>query len=77
MAFENPILMPVGEQGEIIIHGPEVFDGYWKRPDATEAAFVDIDGKRFFRSGDLGHTDEDDYFWGLLVFSAISDGTKS
>lgn len=55
--------MPVGEQGEIVIHGPEVFDGYWKRPDATEAAFVDIDGKRFFRSGDLGHTDEDGYFF--------------
>jgi fatty-acyl-CoA synthase len=28
--------VPVGEQGEIIIHGPEVFNGYWKRPDATE-----------------------------------------
>lgn len=55
--------MPVGEQGEIIIHGPEVFDGYWKRPDATEAAFVDFEGKRFFRSGDLGHMDEDGYFF--------------
>jgi fatty-acyl-CoA synthase len=55
--------MPAGEQGEIIIHGPEVFDGYWKRPAATEAAFVDFDGKRFFRSGDLGRVDEDGYFF--------------
>ncbi|HAU58533.1 MAG TPA: long-chain fatty acid--CoA ligase [Comamonadaceae bacterium] len=55
--------MPVGEQGEIIIHGPEVFDGYWKRPAATEAAFVDFEGKRFFRSGDLGHVDSDGYFF--------------
>jgi len=55
--------MPVGEQGEIIIHGPEVFDGYWKRPEATEAAFVEFEGKRFFRSGDLGRTDEDGYFF--------------
>jgi len=55
--------MPVGEQGEIIIHGPEVFDGYWKRPDATEAAFVDFEGRRFFRSGDLGRMDEDGYFF--------------
>lgn len=55
--------MSVGEQGEIIIHGPEVFDGYWKRPEATQAVFVDIDGKRFFRSGDLGHVDSDGYFF--------------
>ncbi|OGA95205.1 MAG: long-chain fatty acid--CoA ligase [Burkholderiales bacterium RIFCSPHIGHO2_12_63_9] len=55
--------MPVGEQGEIIIHGPEVFDGYWKRTAATEAAFVDFEGKRFFRSGDLGHVDSDGYFF--------------
>ena len=55
--------MPVGESGEIIIHGPEVFQGYWKRPDATAAAFVEFEGKRFFRSGDLGRMDEDGYFF--------------
>ncbi len=55
--------MPVGEAGEIIIHGPEVFDGYWKRPEATEAAFITFEGKRFFRSGDLGRVDEDGYFF--------------
>ncbi|MCO4093638.1 MAG: long-chain fatty acid--CoA ligase [Acidovorax sp.] len=55
--------VPVGEQGEIIIHGPEVFDGYWKRPDATAAAFIEFEGKRFFRSGDLGRMDEDGYFF--------------
>ena len=46
--------VPPGEQGEIIVHGPMVFNGYWKRPEATEAAFIDFDGKRFFRTGDLG-----------------------
>jgi fatty-acyl-CoA synthase len=55
--------LPPGEQGEIIIHGPMVFDGYWKRPEATEAAFIEFAGKRFFRSGDLGRTDEDGYFF--------------
>jgi fatty-acyl-CoA synthase len=55
--------MPVGESGEIIMHGPEVFAGYWKRPDATEAAFIELDGKRFFRSGDIGMVDEDGYFF--------------
>jgi fatty-acyl-CoA synthase len=52
-----------GEQGEIIIHGPMVFAGYWKRPEATAAAFIEFDGKRFFRSGDLGHVDADGYFF--------------
>jgi fatty-acyl-CoA synthase len=55
--------MPPGEQGEIVTHGPMVFAGYWKRPDATAAAFVEIGGKRFFRSGDLGHVDDDGYFF--------------
>ena len=55
--------MPTGGQGEILIHGPQVFKGYWKRPEATEAVFVELDGKRFFRSGDLGHVDEDGYFF--------------
>ena len=55
--------MPVGEQGEIIMHGPEVFQGYWKRPDATAQAFIEFEGKRFFRSGDLGRMDEDGYFF--------------
>jgi fatty-acyl-CoA synthase len=55
--------MPVGAPGEIIIHGPEVFQGYWKRPEATEAAFLEFEGKRFFRSGDLGYVDSDGYFF--------------
>jgi len=53
----------VGEQGEIIVHGPMVFAGYWKRPEATAAAFIEFEGKRFFRSGDLGRVDEDGYFF--------------
>ena len=55
--------LPQGEAGEIIICGPEVFKGYWKRPDATAQAFIEHDGKRFFRSGDLGRVDEDGYFF--------------
>jgi fatty-acyl-CoA synthase len=55
--------MPQGEQGEIVMCGPQNFSGYWKQPTATEAAFIEIDGKRFFRSGDLGHVDEDGYFF--------------
>jgi fatty-acyl-CoA synthase len=55
--------MQQGEPGEIIIHGPEVFQGYWKQPEATAKAFIEFEGKRFFRSGDLGRVDEDGYYF--------------
>lgn len=55
--------LPPGEQGEIVVNGPQVFEGYWKQPQATASAFVEIDGKRFFRTGDLGRTDEEGYYF--------------
>jgi fatty-acyl-CoA synthase len=55
--------VPTGQPGEIIIHGPEVFRGYWKQPRATDAAFLEVEGRRFFRSGDLGYVDPDGYFF--------------
>jgi fatty-acyl-CoA synthase len=51
------------EIGEIIVHGPQVFRGYWKQQAATEQAFIQHDGKRFFRTGDLGYYDEEGYFF--------------
>lgn len=55
--------VPVGEQGEIVISGPQLFQGYWRNEAATRAAFIELDGKRFFRTGDLGRMDEDGYFF--------------
>jgi fatty-acyl-CoA synthase len=49
--------------GEIVVHGPQVFRGYWKQLDATAQAFIEHDGKRFFRTGDLGYYDEEGYFF--------------
>ena len=60
---ETLIEVPQGEQGEIIIHGPQVFQGYWGQPEATARSFVEFEGKQFFRSGDLGRVDEDGYFF--------------
>jgi fatty-acyl-CoA synthase len=55
--------LPPGEVGEIIMHGPQVFLGYWNKPEDTAQVFIEHDGKRFFRSGDLGRMDEDGYFF--------------
>ena len=55
--------VPIGETGEIVTHGPMLFKGYWGHPEATAEAFIDIDGKRFFRTGDLGRMDEEGYFF--------------
>jgi long-chain acyl-CoA synthetase len=53
--------MPQGEDGEIAIWGPQVMKGYWNNPEANNQAFREIDGRRFFLSGDIGHIDEEGY----------------
>jgi long-chain acyl-CoA synthetase len=50
-----------GEDGEIAICGPQVMQGYWNRPEETEEVFCEIDGKRYFLTGDIGHVDEEGY----------------
>ena len=53
--------LPRGEDGEIAICGPQVMQGYWNRPDENEKVFRQVDGKRYFLTGDIGHVDEDGY----------------
>jgi len=50
--------VPDGETGEVYLRGPNVFPGYWRRDDATRAAFVD----GFFRTGDLATRSADGYY---------------
>ncbi len=60
---ETLVELPQGESGEIVMSGPQIFKGYWKRADATASAFFERDGKLFFRSGDMGRIDEEGYFF--------------
>ncbi|MFA1547060.1 class I adenylate-forming enzyme family protein [Actinomadura chokoriensis] len=51
--------LPAGEVGELLIKGPNVIKGYWNKPDATAAAFVD----GWFHSGDLARLDADGFVY--------------
>ncbi len=55
--------MPDGEVGEIAVSGPQIFLGYWGKEQATAEAFFERDGRKWFRTGDLGRRDEDGYYF--------------
>ncbi len=69
-SLENPAVeMPIGEKGEICICGPQVMLGYWNNPAETAESFAPGLAGRYFRTGDIGHMDEDG-------FTFISDRMK-
>ena len=47
------------QMGEICVRGPSVFKGYYKHDNRD--VFIEIDGKKYYRTGDLGHYDEEGY----------------
>lgn len=51
------------EEGEIVVNGPQVFVGYYNREEDNKQAFIEIDGKRFFRTGDIGIRDKEGYYF--------------
>ena len=53
--------LPTGENGMILIGGPQVMLGYLNNPDKTAEVIHEIDGARWFVSGDKGHLDEDGF----------------
>lgn len=52
----NPV--PAGEVGELAVKGPQVFQGYWNKPEETDAVLKD----GFFRTGDMAVMDPDGFF---------------
>ncbi|HJU87115.1 MAG TPA: amino acid adenylation domain-containing protein [Gemmatimonadota bacterium] len=62
--------VPAGEEGELLIRGGTVMQGYWNLPERTASAFhVDPRGERWYRTGDLVREDAD----GTLLFSGRRD----
>lgn len=51
--------VPVGEEGEIVVKGPNIMSGYWNREAETDAIFIN----GWMRTGDIGKMDEDGYFY--------------
>ncbi len=62
--------LPQGRNGEIAVSGPQIMLGYWNKPGENEAAFREIDGNRFFLTGDIGHIDEEGF---LLITDRKKD----
>jgi long-chain acyl-CoA synthetase len=54
--------LPIGEVGELILNGPNIMQGYWKREEGTRESLIDIDGEKWLRTGDLVSMDEEGYF---------------
>jgi fatty-acyl-CoA synthase len=58
--------LPAGERGEVVLRGPKVFQGYWRDPESTEAAFAG----GWFHTGDIGVRDDDGY---LFIVDRLKD----
>jgi long-chain acyl-CoA synthetase len=53
--------LPRGDDGEIAISGPQVMKEYWNKPEENKEVFRDIEGHRYFLTGDIGHIDDEGY----------------
>ena len=59
MSLDGERELPVGEVGELWAKGPQVVQGYWNKPEATAATFVD----GWVRTGDLARLDEEGFLY--------------
>jgi long-chain acyl-CoA synthetase len=59
---ETLAFVPPGQIGELVLSGPNVMSGYWRRPEETARAFLQRDGRSWLRTGDIVRMDEEGYF---------------
>ncbi len=70
---ENLEFLPVGEEGEVVISGPQVMIGYYNRPEENKLVFFEAGGYRWLRTGDYGRLDDEYY---LFLLDRIKDLIK-
>jgi fatty-acyl-CoA synthase len=66
LVIDPDSLKPLGpnQQGEIVMSGPNMMLGYWNvGADPYMGGLIQIEGRTYFRSGDLGYRDEDGYYF--------------
>jgi long-chain acyl-CoA synthetase len=61
--LEGDAFMPVGEEGELILEGPNIMQGYWNRPETDAETFIELEGKKWLKTGDLVRMDDEGYFF--------------
>lgn len=71
----NPDLefVPIGEDGELVVAGPQVMLGYHNRPEETEKVFFEAGGYKWLRTGDWGRLDEEGY---IFLIDRVKDLIK-
>lgn len=52
-----------GDEGEIVLSGPQLADGYWNDPERTAAAFPTVNGQRRYHTGDFGRIVNGEWFF--------------
>jgi long-chain acyl-CoA synthetase len=69
------VQVKIAQDGEILTSGPHVFQGYFKKPEETEAAFtMDENTIKWFKTGDVGRIDEDGF---LIITDRKKDLIKT
>lgn len=64
--------LPIGEDGLILIGGTQIMQGYLNQPEKTASVVVEMDGLRWYKSGDKGHLDEDGFLTIVDRFSRFA-----
>jgi len=70
---ENLEFLPLGEEGEVVISGPQVMVGYHNRPEENKLVFFEAGGYKWLRTGDYGRLDNEYY---LFLLDRIKDLIK-